>query len=39
MPGDAAARLWDDTVTKKLFELVHSQIGHEKLGGLLGIGS
>jgi serine/threonine-protein kinase mTOR len=39
MSSEAAAKLWDDTINRKLFELLHSQNNVDKLGGLLAIGS
>jgi hypothetical protein len=38
MSSDAAAKLWDDTINRRLFDLIHSQNTVEKLGGLLAIG-
>jgi serine/threonine-protein kinase mTOR len=38
MPSDVASKLWDDDINKRLFELVHSQINAEKLGGITAIG-
>ncbi|KII85882.1 hypothetical protein PLICRDRAFT_144570 [Plicaturopsis crispa FD-325 SS-3] len=38
MSSDTAAKLWDDNINKRLFELVHSQVSNvEKLGGILAI--
>lgn len=39
MSSDAAAKLWDNTINRGIFDLVHSQNNHEKLGGLLAIGA
>lgn len=40
MSSDTAAKLWDDNINKRLFELVHSQVSNvEKLGGILAIGA
>jgi FKBP12-rapamycin complex-associated protein len=38
MSSDAAAKLWDDTINRQLFDLIHSPSTVEKLGGLLAIG-
>ncbi len=38
MVSDAAAKQWDDNINRRLFDLVHSQATHEKLGGILAIG-
>ncbi|KAL4065913.1 phosphatidylinositol 3-kinase [Scleroderma citrinum] len=37
MPSDAAVKLWDDDINKRLFDLMHSQNNAERLGGLLAI--
>ncbi|KAI6164648.1 phosphatidylinositol 3-kinase [Pisolithus thermaeus] len=37
MPSDAAVKLWDDDINKRLFDLMHSQNNTERLGGLLAI--
>ncbi|EIN09563.1 FAT-domain-containing protein [Punctularia strigosozonata HHB-11173 SS5] len=37
LPSDVASKLWDDDINKRLFELVHSQINAEKLGGITAI--
>lgn len=39
MASDAATKLWDDTINRRLFDLVHSQTNVEKLGGILAIGA
>ena len=39
MSSDAAAKLWDDTINRRLFELTHSQIPAEAFGGLQAIGT
>lgn len=39
LPSDVASKLWDDDINKRLFELVHSQINAEKLGGITAIGT
>lgn len=39
MSSDVAAKLWDDTINKRLFDLIHSQTSVESLGGLLAIGA
>ena len=38
MTSDAAAKLWDDNINRRLFELTHSQSSVEAFGGLLAIG-
>ncbi|OCH96265.1 FAT-domain-containing protein [Obba rivulosa] len=37
MSPDAAAKLWENTITPRLFDLIHSQSNVEKLGGILAI--
>ncbi|KAM6497086.1 phosphatidylinositol 3-kinase [Amanita muscaria] len=37
MSSDASAKLWDDNINRRLFELTHSQNPIEALGGLLAI--
>ncbi|KAI0064021.1 atypical/PIKK/FRAP protein kinase [Artomyces pyxidatus] len=37
MSSDAAAKLWDDSINQRLFDLVHSPNTVEKLGGILAI--
>lgn len=39
MPSDAAAKLWDDNINRRLFDLMHSHHNVERLGGLLAIGA
>lgn len=39
MPNDAAIKLWDDDINKRIFDLMHSQNNVERLGGLLAIGA
>jgi hypothetical protein len=39
MSSDAAAKLWEDSINKWLFDLVHSPHNHDKLGGILAIGA
>jgi FKBP12-rapamycin complex-associated protein len=39
MSSDAAAKLWDDNINRKLFDLTHSQNSVEAFGGLLAIGA
>ena len=39
MPNDAAVKLWDDDINKRIFDLMHSQNNVERLGGLLAIGT
>ena len=38
MSSDAAAKLWEDSINQRLFDLVHSPHNHDKLGGILAIG-
>ncbi|KAF8637601.1 hypothetical protein AX17_002670 [Amanita inopinata Kibby_2008] len=37
MSSDASAKLWDDNINRRLFELTHSQNTVEAFGGLLAI--
>ncbi|PPQ67890.1 hypothetical protein CVT26_007090, partial [Gymnopilus dilepis] len=37
MSSDAASKLWDDNINRRLFELTHSQNVTEAFGGLLAI--
>jgi serine/threonine-protein kinase mTOR len=37
MSSDAAAKLWDDTINRGLFDLMHSGVHVNTLGGLLAI--
>ncbi|KIM49486.1 hypothetical protein M413DRAFT_21701 [Hebeloma cylindrosporum] len=37
MSSDAASKLWDDNINRRLFELTHSQNVFEAFGGLLAI--
>lgn len=37
MSSDAAAKLWDDNINRRLFELTHSQNPAEAYGGLVAI--
>lgn len=39
MSSDAAAKLWDDNINRRLFELTHSQNPAEAYGGLVAIGT
>lgn len=39
MSSDAASKLWDDNINRRLFELTHSQNVVEAFGGLLAIGA
>ena len=39
MSSDAAAKLWDDNINRRLFELTHSQNTAEAFGGLQAIGT
>jgi hypothetical protein len=38
MTSDAAAKLWDNTINRGIFELIHSANPNDQLGGLLAIG-
>jgi len=38
MSSDAAAKLWEDNINRRLFDLMHSQNIADKFGGLLAIG-
>ena len=38
MSSDVAVKIWDDTINRKLSDLVHSQTNGEKLGGITAIG-
>lgn len=38
MSSDTAAKLWDDNINRRLFDLMHSQNNVENFGGLLAIG-
>src|ERR1700722_10247245 len=38
MSSDAAAKLWDDTINRRLFDLIHSLNSAENFGGLSAIG-
>ncbi|EPS96224.1 hypothetical protein FOMPIDRAFT_1167701 [Fomitopsis schrenkii] len=35
--SDASVKLWEETINRRLFDLVHSQSNAEKLGGILAI--
>jgi FKBP12-rapamycin complex-associated protein len=37
MSSDAAAKLWDDNINRRLFELMHSPNNNERWGGLVAI--
>lgn len=37
MPSDAATKIWDDGINRRLFELTHSQNTVEAFGGLVAI--
>ncbi|TFK75010.1 phosphatidylinositol 3-kinase [Pluteus cervinus] len=37
MPSDAATKIWDDGINRRLFELTHSQNPVEAFGGLVAI--
>jgi FKBP12-rapamycin complex-associated protein len=37
MPSDQAAKLWDDSINKRIFELVHGTSVTDKLSGILAI--
>ncbi|RDB15759.1 Serine/threonine-protein kinase tor2, partial [Hypsizygus marmoreus] len=39
MSSDAATKLWDDNINRRLFELTHSQNNAEAFGGLVAIGA
>ncbi|KAG8958873.1 phosphatidylinositol kinase- protein kinase tor1 [Tulasnella sp. 419] len=39
MNSDSVAKLWNDHINRRLFELIHSNNSHEKLGGILAIDS
>jgi len=39
MSSDAAAKLWDDDINRRLFELTHSPNTAEAFGGLQAIGA
>jgi serine/threonine-protein kinase mTOR len=39
MSSDAAAKLWDDNINRRLFELTHSLNTAEAFGGLQAIGT
>ncbi|KAF9454266.1 phosphatidylinositol 3-kinase [Macrolepiota fuliginosa MF-IS2] len=39
MSSDASAKIWDETINRKLFELTHSQNTAEASGGLMAIDS
>lgn len=39
MSSDAAARLWDDIISHRLFQLVRSTNAVEKMGGIVAIGA
>jgi len=38
MNSDASAKLWDEHINRRLFDLIHSNNGTDKLGGILAIG-
>ena len=38
MSSSTEAKMWDDTINRRLFDLVHSPNTSEKLGGILAIG-
>lgn len=37
MSSDASAKIWDETINRRLFELTHSQNSAEAFGGLIAI--
>ncbi|KAI0078720.1 phosphatidylinositol 3-kinase [Panus rudis PR-1116 ss-1] len=37
MSSDTASKIWEETINRKLSDLVHSQTNTEKLGGILAI--
>ena len=39
MSSDAAAKLWDENLTKRLFDIIHSTNIVDQTGGLLAIGA
>ena len=39
MSSSTEAKMWDDTINRRLFDLVHSPNTSEKLGGILAIGA
>ncbi|KAG6916802.1 hypothetical protein DXG01_005325 [Tephrocybe rancida] len=38
LPLDATAKLWDNDINRRLFELTHSELSYEAFGGLVAIG-
>ena len=39
MSSDASAKIWDEAINKRLFELTHSPHSAEAFGGLIAIGA
>ena len=39
MNSDASAKLWDEHINRRLFDLIHSNNSTDKLGGILAIGA
>ncbi|KAJ8457723.1 hypothetical protein ONZ45_g18201 [Pleurotus djamor] len=39
MTPDASAKIWNDTINRNLFDLMHSQNNSDRFGGLLAIGA
>jgi hypothetical protein len=39
MNSDASAKLWDEHINRRLFDLIHSNNSTDKLGGILAIGT
>ncbi|KAH7327672.1 atypical/PIKK/FRAP protein kinase [Rhizoctonia solani] len=37
LSSDGSARLWNQQISPRLFEIIHSNHGHERLGGVLAI--
>jgi len=38
MSSDTSAKLWDEQINRRLFDLIHSSNSTDKLGGILAIG-
>lgn len=39
MSSDASAKLWDEHINRRLFDLIHSNNSTDKLGGIVAIGT
>ncbi|KAG8741303.1 phosphatidylinositol kinase- protein kinase tor1 [Ceratobasidium sp. 414] len=39
LSSDGSARLWNQQISPRLFEIIHSNHSHERLGGVLAIGA